>query len=411
MLSKSEAIGRIYCAPGNPGIASLAETRELDIRDPAAVTDFCRSRGIDLVIVGPEAPLVAGVPDALREAGILAFGPGKDGARLEGSKAFSKSFMKKYGIPTAPFDICRAPDECARAIESREPPYVIKADGLAGGKGVFLPEQRDDALAVCRDLLESRALDGAGRVVVIEDYLPGLELTALAVTDGESFRLLPPSRDHKRIYDGDKGPNTGGMGAYAPVTLPAGVMARVAEEILKPTLAGLAAENIDYRGAIYLGLMIGGSGDETKISVVEYNARFGDPETQAILPLISGDFGALALAAASGRLGECPEIEYSGNSLCVVLASGGYPGEFARGAEIHGLDSAGESADTYVFHAGTARAANGEGGIVSNGGRVLSVTGIGPTFETARERAYARVRGISFAGMSYRSDIGWSERA
>jgi phosphoribosylamine--glycine ligase len=407
-LYKSDAIGRLHCAPGNPGIAALAETHKLDICDGTAVTDFCLSRGIGLVVAGPEAPLAAGVPDDLRRAGIPVFGPGKDGARLESSKAFSKSFMKKHGIPTAPFDICRTLGECERAVGLREPPYVIKADGLAAGKGVFLPERKAEALDICRELLEGRALGDAGRVIVVEDYLPGRELTVFAVTDGESYRIMPPSRDHKRIYDGDKGPNTGGMGAYSPVALPAGLMDRVAEEVLRPTLAGLAAENTDYRGVIYMGLMLREENGGVKISVVEYNVRFGDPEAQAVLPLLSGDFGSLTLKTALGELGECPETVFSGSALCVVLAAVGYPGKFERGAEISGLDRDAEFDGAYVFHAGTAL--NGEGKIVTNGGRALAVTGTGPTFESAREKAYARVSAISFDGMHYRRDIGWSER-
>jgi phosphoribosylamine--glycine ligase len=351
---------------------------------------------------------VAGVADALRGAGVPVFGPGRDGARLEGSKAFSKSFMKRHGIPTAPFDICRTLGECARALGRREPPYVIKADGLAAGKGVFLPERKAEALNVCCELLEGRALGDAGRAIVTEDYLPGRELTVFAVTDGKSYRILPPSRDHKRIYDGDKGPNTGGMGAYSPVALPVGLMDRVAKEVLEPTLAGLAAENTDYRGVIYMGLMLREENGGVKISVVEYNVRFGDPETQAVLPLMSGDFGSLALKTALGELEDCPETVFSGCALCVVLAAGGYPGEFKKGAEMSGLDRDAEFEDTYVFHAGTT--VNGEGKIVSNGGRVLAATGVGPTFEVARERAYARASAIGFEGMHYRRDIGWSER-
>jgi phosphoribosylamine--glycine ligase len=409
MLSESRATGRVHCAPGNPGITALAETHAFDICDGAAVTDFCLSRGIGLVVIGPEAPLVSGVADALRGAGIPVFGPGRDGARLEGSKAFAKSFMKKRGIPTAPFDICRALGECERALDGREPPYVIKADGLAAGKGVFLPERKTEALDICRELLEGRALGDAGRAIVVEDYLPGRELTVFAVTDGKSYRVLPPSRDHKRIYDGDKGPNTGGMGAYSPVAFPAGLMDRVTDEVLKPTLAGLAAENTDYRGVLYMGLMLREERDGVKISVMEYNVRFGDPEAQAVLPLLSGDFGSLALKTALGELGEYPETVFSGSALCVVLAAGGYPGEFERGYEISGLDRDTEFDGTYVFHAGTA--VNGEGKIVTNGGRVLGVTGVGPTFESARERAYARAGVIGFEGIHYRRDIGWTERA
>jgi phosphoribosylamine--glycine ligase len=408
-LSKSKAIGKLHCAPGNPGIASLAEVHKLDPGDADAVLSLCREHGVGLVVIGPEAPLVAGVSDKLREAGIAAFGPGSSGARLEGSKAFSKGFMKRHGIPTAPFDICRTPEECGAALLKRKPPYVIKADGLAAGKGVFLPSKHDEALGICRDLLSGKALGDPGRTLVIEDHLPGHELTVFAVTDGESFRILPPSRDHKRAYDGDKGPNTGGMGAYAPVTLPGGLIDRVAEEVLKPTLSGLASEGIDYRGVIYMGLMLRETGDGTAISVVEYNVRFGDPETQAVLPLLSGDFGLMVRSAAEGRLGECPATGSDGNAMCVVLASGGYPGDFAKGFVISGLDDKKERDGAYVFHSGTAR--DGNGNVVTNGGRVLSAVGVGTTFEAARERVYGRIENLNFKNMRYRRDIGWSETA
>jgi phosphoribosylamine--glycine ligase len=371
------------------------------------VLSICSKYGIGLVVVGPEAPLVAGVSDRLREKGIRVFGPGADGAKLEGSKAFSKAFMHRHGIPTASFDICQTPEECGAALTKRKPPFVIKADGLAAGKGVFLPDKRDEALDICRDLLSGRILGDSGRTLVIEDHLPGKELTVFAVTDGKSFRLLSPSRDHKRVYDGDKGPNTGGMGAYAPVKIPDGLLNRVAEEALRPTLSGLVSEGIDYRGVIYMGLMLDGAGHDTKISVVEYNVRFGDPETQAVLPLLQGDFGLLVKSAAGGALDECPDIRNSGNALCVVLASRGYPGEFSKGFKISGLDDKREYVGTNVFHSGTAD--DGSGNIVTNGGRVLSVVGVGATFDVARERAYDRIGALDFKNMHYRHDIGWSE--
>jgi phosphoribosylamine--glycine ligase len=384
-----------------------AAIHKIDPCDAGAVLPLCEAHKIGLIVVGPEAPLVAGVSERAREAGIAVFGPGADGAKLEGSKAFAKDFMKRNGIPTAPFDICRTPEECEAALSSRKPPFVIKADGLAAGKGVFLPNEIGEARAICQDLLSGKSLGDAGRTIVIEDYLSGSELTVFAVTDGKAFTLLPPSRDHKRAYDGDKGPNTGGMGAYAPVTLPDGLLDRVTDEVLKPTLAGLASDGIDYRGVIYMGLMLSGEGSETRVSVVEYNVRFGDPEMQAVLPLLKGDFGALMQAAANGILGECPIIKSEGNAMCVVLTSGGYPGDFVKGMRIAGLGQEDGDAGAYVFHAGTG--CDGEGNIVTNGGRVLSVVGTGETFAAARERAYQRIRTLSFENMHYRSDIGWSE--
>ncbi|MDR1511035.1 MAG: phosphoribosylamine--glycine ligase [Synergistaceae bacterium] len=406
-LSKSNVIGKIHCAPGNPGIAELARTHGADPGDIEAIRALCADNGIKFALIGPEAPLVSGLADALRGAGIAVFGPGAKGAMLEGSKAFSKAFMARHGIPTAPFDICRTEDECAAALAKRKPPFVIKADGLAAGKGVFLPDDRGEAMEICRGLLSGETLGDSGRTLVIEDYLHGKELTVLALTDGETFKILPPSRDHKRAYDGDRGPNTGGMGAYSPVCLPGGVIARVADEVMKPTLSGLASEGIEYRGVLYMGLMLAETGGNAEISVVEYNVRFGDPETQAVLPLLLGDFGRLALSAAEGTLRGCPDIEYGGNAFCVVMASGGYPGKFRKSLVISGLDDEDAPAGTFVYHAGTSR--NDDGSVVTNGGRVLSVVGTGGDFAAAREKAYARIAGITFENMHYRRDIGWSE--
>ena len=406
-LSKSNVIGKIHCAPGNPGIAELARIHDADTCDAEAIRALCEKNGIKFAVIGPEAPLAAGLSDELRGAGIKVFGPGAKGAMLEGSKSFSKGFMARHGIPTAPFDICHTGDDCAAALAKRKPPFVIKADGLAAGKGVFLPGDSGEAMEICSGLLSGETLGDAGRTLVIEDYLPGKELTVLAVTDGKSFRLLPPSRDHKRVYDGDKGPNTGGMGSYSPVRLPACVLPRVADEVMRPTLSGLTSEGVEYRGVIYMGLMLAETGGSTEISVVEYNVRFGDPETQAVLPLLREDFGQLALSAAEGALRGGPDVEYGGNAFCVVMASGGYPGKFRKGMVISGLDSKNAPAGSFVYHSGTAE--NDNGRVVTNGGRVLSVVGTGGDFAAARKNAYARVAEITFEDMHYRRDIGWSE--
>jgi phosphoribosylamine--glycine ligase len=406
-LSKSDEIAELHCAPGNPGIASLARVHGIDACDADAVVAFCRSNGIGLVVIGPEAPLVCGVSDALRENGVGVFGPGASGARLEGSKAFSKEFMRRHGIPTAAFDVCLDAGECARALDKRRPPYVIKADGLAAGKGVLLTGDRAEAEAICSRLLSGETVGDAGKKLIIEDHLPGKELTMFAMTDGKSFKLLPPSRDHKRIFDGDKGPNTGGMGAYSPVTLPDGIIGRVTDEVLRPTLEGLRADGIDYRGVVYMGLMLNETPGGVKISVVEYNARFGDPETQAVLPLIKSDLGKILRACAEGWLGECPDPVAEGAALCVTLASEGYPGTYAKGFPISGLGDFERGDGTYVYHAGTKTNERGE--TVTAGGRVLSVVGTGAAFAIARERAYARVNEISFEGKRFRRDIGRSE--
>jgi phosphoribosylamine--glycine ligase len=404
-LSKSGITNKLHCAPGNPGIGGLAELHDVDVCDKAAIKDLCIFLNIDLAVVGPEAPLVAGVADELRSAGILVFGPGAGAARLEGSKAFAKQFMARHGIPTARFDICASMTECENAIASRRPPYVIKADGLASGKGVFLADDAEEAKRACRDLMIEKKLGVSGNVVVVEDFTYGKELTVFALTDGKSFRLLAPSRDHKRAFDGDNGPNTGGMGAYAPPRLPSGFMDQAVKEILRPTLDGLRREGMDYRGVIYMGLMLTETEEGVKLSVVEYNVRFGDPEIQAVLPLFSGDLGAALLACAEGGIERCEDLGNSGAALCVVLASGGYPGTFRKGLPISGLGA--DLPGTLVYHAGTARGRDGE--ILTAGGRVLSVVGVGDTFEEAKKRAYARAGMISFEDMHYRKDIGWSE--
>ena len=411
-LSTSDIAGGLHCAPGNPGMTELARVHRADPCDGTAVLDLCAALDIGLVVVGPEAPLAAGAADVLRGAGVRVFGPGKDGAMLESSKAFAKKFMRRHGVPTAEFDICTTLDECRLAISRRTSPYVVKADGLAAGKGVFLLNDESDALRACEDLIVRGKLGEAGASLVIEDFVPGLELTVFAITDGRSYCILPPSRDHKRVRDGDRGPNTGGMGAYSPVSVPLGVMKLAEDAVLLPTLEGLRSDGIDYRGVIYMGLMVTESASgKHDVSVIEYNVRFGDPETQAVLPLFKGDLARTLLSCAEGRVEPCPPVESQGAALCVVLASGGYPGEFKRGLPISGIGSGGEESSgfpgSFVYHAGTATGE--DGGFVTAGGRVLTVTGVGDTFKEARARAYARVSQISFEGMHYRKDIGWSE--
>jgi phosphoribosylamine--glycine ligase len=413
-LSKSRVTAGLHCAPGNPGIAGIASVHDIDIRYRRSVKNLCAALEIEFVVVGPEAPLADGVADELRANGIRVFGPGAEGARLESSKAFAKLFMRRHDIPTSPFDICASVEECRAALMTRTPPYVIKADGLASGKGVFLPDDIEEALSICDELMRGEKLGVAGKKIVIEDFSPGKELTVLAITDGSAYRLLEPSRDHKRAFDGDRGSNTGGMGAYAPVTLPPGVMDMARDRVLVPTLGGLKMEGIDFRGVLYMGLMLDEAGGSPSVSVVEYNVRFGDPETQAVVPLYGGDLGEAMLAAADGRLGECEAAHSSGCSLCVVMASGGYPGAFRRGFPISGLDKG--LPGVHVYHGGTGyghkRNAAGEKGkreILTAGGRVLSVVGTGDTFAEAKERAYAMTGAISFEGAHYRKDIGWSE--
>lgn len=398
-LLRSEMTDELHAAPGSDAMIG-AVRHMIDPCDSGAVVSLCKSLGVGLVVCGPEAPLVARVGDAVRAAGIPFFGPSGDAAMLEGSKVFAKTFMERHGIPTAKFDVCETLDQCRAAIARRSAPYVIKADGLAAGKGVYLPDDPCEAERICADMIEGRSLGDAGARIVIEDFTAGSELSVFAVTDGTRSIILPPARDHKRALDGDRGPNTGGMGAFAPVTIPDGYLSLVRERVLAPTLAGLREEGRLYRGVLYMGLMITESGP----SVIEYNARFGDPETQAVLPLVDGDLGAMMLDAANGCLERDETISDSRSALCVVAASGGYPGKYATGAVISGLD--GEEDGSMIFHSGTKRVG---GGYVTSGGRVLTVVGVGSTFAEAKSRAYGRIGRISFDGMHYRKDIGWSE--
>ena len=400
-LAASPVIGELHAAPGNPGIARVAATHKVNPASPEAVSELCKELGIELVVVGPEAPLVAGVADELRELGIMVFGPGKDGAMLEGSKAYAKSFMKKHNIPTSGFDCCIRMEECVSAIEKRSAPYVIKADGLAGGKGVFLTEDPAEAVSICEDLISGKILGSSGDTIVIEDFVKGAELTVLALTDGEGLILLPASRDHKRAYDGDGGPNTGGMGAFCPVPgIGEDMMERIKNEIFIPTVKGLRDDDIPYCGVIYAGLMLTEDG---AISLIEYNARMGDPETQAVLSSFGGDFGEAILACCRGKAKDYVPRQETRHSVSLVLASSGYPGKFKTGFPITGLDN--ELPDTHVFHAGTAYKQEEKDCIVTSGGRVLAVVGTGKSLEEARNLAYKRAGTISFEGVFYRKDI------
>ncbi|MEW6397708.1 MAG: phosphoribosylamine--glycine ligase [Bacillota bacterium] len=401
-LGQGSSVSGLFCAPGNAGTAALATNVDVAATDLEGLCAFASREGIDLTVVGPEEPLVRGVGDAFRRAGLLLFGPGGEAARIEGSKAFAKEFMARHGIPTAPF---RVFDDAGRArayIESRGRPVVVKADGLAAGKGAFVCASPDEAVRAATDLLEHGTLGEAGGVVVVEDRLEGEELSVLALCDGESCMLLPAARDHKRVFDGDAGPNTGGMGAYAPVPLPAGLLDVVRGRIMAPAIRGMAREGFPYRGVLYAGLMLTRDGP----AVLEFNCRFGDPETQVILPLLDEDLGELLAAAARGELPRREVRLHNRYAVCVVIASGGYPGPYRRGVLITGLERAAEVPGVVVFEAGTA--CDAEGRLVTAGGRVLGVTGSGQSLEEARERAYRACARISFAGMHFRRDIAGS---
>ena len=399
-FSKSKIVTDIHCCPGNPGISGLASCHSGDPCDPAQMTELCRMLGIELVFIGPEAPLVAGTADALRNEGILVMGPGKLGAQLEGSKVFSKNFMKKHGIPTSSFECCRTIEECKDALDKRSAPFVVKADGLAAGKGAFIPETREEAVSICSMMLENMILEQKGKNIIIEDYVEGQEMTILAITDGETVRILPSSQDHKRALDGDKGNNTGGMGAYSPVPwVDDEFMQRVEKVVLMPTLEGLRNEGIPFCGVIYAGIMVKPDGS---LSVLEYNVRLGDPEAQVVLPVFGGDFGEMILACCKGELSGFKWPEPERVALGVVMASGGYPDKYETGFEINirGEDIPG----TFIYHAGTSTGERGS--LVTSGGRVLTVVGIADSLKDAKGLAYRRLEDVSFKGAHYRKDIG-----
>ena len=399
-LAQSPQVEKIYCAPGNPGIAQTATCVDIPVSDVAALRHFAKQQQIDLTVVGPEAPLVAGIVDEFTADGLRIFGPSQQAARLEGSKVFAKALMRKYAIPTADASFFSNSQEAQAYIEGAPAPFVIKADGLAAGKGVIIARTREAAQTAVQRLMQSRELGDAGNQIVIEEFMEGQEVSALCLTDGKNLCVLPPAQDHKTVFDHDEGPNTGGMGAYAPAPfMTAEIMARVENEILRPTIAAMAKENSPYRGVLYAGLMITKDGPK----VVEFNCRFGDPETQVILPLIESDWAEALWRVANGDLGNY-EFKISPRwAVSVVLASGGYPGNFEKGKLINGLERI-HGQDTMVFHAGTLLDHNGN--FLTNGGRVLAVTGVADAFLTAHEKAYCAAGKIQFENMHYRKDIG-----
>ena len=403
-LAQSAQVEKIWAAPGNPGIAAVekCECVELNLNDLDAVAVFAEEHGIDLTVVGPEATLVAGIADVFASRGLAVFGPSKAAAQLEGSKAFAKNIMAKYDIPTAFFKVCEDIETAKAYVKEKGAPIVIKADGLAAGKGVVVAMTEAEALEAIDEMMgEQHKFGGAGARVVIEEFMQGEEASLLAFTDGEHIVPMIASQDHKRAFDGDKGPNTGGMGTYAPAPVLTDILRlRAVEKILKPIVAAMKAEGMPYKGCLYAGLMV--CGDEVK--VVEFNCRFGDPETQVVLPLLDGDLAEIMLACATGGLDKVDIGWKDKATVCVVLASGGYPESYKNGYPISGLDKADALPDTVVFHAGTKIS---DGGVVTAGGRVLGVTAGGKDIAEAQERAYKAVSLISFTDMQYRKDIAW----
>ena len=401
-LVQSPKVEKLWVAPGNPGIALLdkCECISLDVENLNLVADFAEENKIDLTVVGPEAPLVAGLADVFEARGLAVFGPSKAAAQLEGSKAFSKNIMAKYNVPTAFFKICDNLEDAKAYVEEKGAPIVVKADGLAAGKGVVVAFTKEEALAALDDMMGDFKFGSAGARVVLEAFMDGEEASLLAFTDGKIIVPMIASQDHKRVFDGDQGPNTGGMGTYAPApVLTPALREKATEEILKPMVAAMQAEGTPYKGCLYAGLMV--KGDSVK--VVEFNCRFGDPETQVVLPLLESDLAEIMLACAKGELDQV-EINWSNQAaVCVVIASGGYPESYEKGKEISGLVQAAE-AGSVVFHAGTK---SSEGKIVTAGGRVLGVTAVAENIKAARDKAYQGVEKISFEKAFYRKDIAW----
>ena len=389
-LSQDPAVSEVHVAPGNPGIAAVAELHEVDPLDGGQVADLAVRLGVDLVVVGPEAPLVAGVADAVRERGVAVFGPSRAAAQLEGSKAFSKQVMADAGVPTARAFVCTTPEEAAVALDELGPPYVVKDDGLAAGKGVVVTESRDEAVAHA----------AACERVVIEEYLDGPEVSLFVITDGVTAYPMQPAQDFKRIFDGDAGPNTGGMGAYTPLAwAPDGLVDEVMATVAQPTIDEMARRGTPFSGLLYVGLALTSRGTR----VVEFNARWGDPETQPLLALLESPLSSLFMGAATGTLGDVAAPVWShGAAVAVVMASRGYPESSSSGDVITGVEDAEALDGVHVIQAGTALR---DGSLITAGGRVLAVIGTGPTVADARAAAYDGVDRISFDGAQHRSDI------
>ena len=398
-LAQSPLADKIFALPGNPGIAELATCVEgVDVKDHSAVIDFTRRNEIGLVVIGPEAPLVEGLADSLIDADIKVFGPTAQAAQLEGSKIFAKQLMKKYAIPTARYEVF-SDAQSARSYVIREgAPIVIKADGLAAGKGVIVAQTVEEALNAIDEIMTQKSFGDAGARIVVEEFMDGEEASLLAFTDGKTVVPMIPSQDHKRVDDGDQGLNTGGMGSYAPApVVDQNVLNKAVENILKPTVEAMAKEGKTYRGCLYAGLMI----VDGEPKVVEFNARFGDPETQVVLPLLKSDLVELMIACADGTL-DNQTIEWSDESaVCVILASGGYPKSYRKGLEIDGINKA-KALGSVIFHAGTTQR---DGKLVTSGGRVLGVVSLDKNIRAAVDKTYKAVGVINFDGMHFRHDI------
>lgn len=399
-LRRSPLVEQVYCVPGNAGISREAICRQGDVASPGAMVELAEEIGADLTVIGPEAPLVAGVADEFRARNLLVVGPGAAGAQLEGSKFFAKRFLQQHGIPTAEFAVLESPEDAARHIGDFGFPVVLKADGLAAGKGVLVLHKESEARAAAELMLAGKIVGEAGRRAVLERFLPGEEVSFIVLSDGAHYYALPPTQDHKAVYDDDEGPNTGGMGAYCdPAILSEAQREVILSRFVEPTLDALRSAGCPYRGFLYFGLMMTADGPQ----VLEFNVRLGDPETQPLLYRMESDLAPLLEAAARGAGISDVAVEWSpGPTVCVVAASKGYPGPYEQGMEIFGIDEA-EEQGVKVFHAGTKFV---EGRLVTAGGRVLGVTAGGEDLPTAIDNAYQAMTGIHFEGMHYRRDIG-----
>lgn len=399
-LAKSPKADKIYCAPGNAGIGQIAELVPIQVNEFEKLAAFAEEKRVGLVVVGPDDPLADGIVDVFEAKNIPVFGPRKNAAHIEGSKTFMKDLLKKYNIPTAAYEKFDNYEQALQYLQSRPVPIVIKADGLAAGKGVTVAFTREEAETALKNIMIDKVFGESGSQVVIEEFLEGQEMSILSFVDGETVRPMVAAQDHKQVYDGDKGPNTGGMGTYSPLPhIADSIIEEAIETIIKPTAKAMVAEGRPFRGVLFAGLMITPDG---KPKTIEFNARFGDPETQVVLPRLKSDLLEIFLAAVNGTLDQV-DIEWSEEAaVCVVLASGGYPASYPKGLPIHGLEEA-QAAGALVFHAGTAM--NEAGEWLTNGGRVLGVVGLGQSIAEARDKAYEAANLITFEGKHQRSDI------
>ena len=399
-ILQSPKVSKVYCAPGNAGISEQATIVPIKANAIDELLDFALKEKIDLTVVGPEDPLTQGIVDRFESKGLGIFGPGRKAAEIEGSKAFAKEMMKKYRIPTADYEVFENPGEAEAYIRKKGAPLVVKADGLASGKGVIICKTVEEAVRWARQIMMDRVFGEAGKRLVVEEYLVGEEASYIALTDGKAILPLASSQDHKAIFDGDEGPNTGGMGAYSPAPVVTDeAHERILEKVLRPLIQGMGEEGRPYRGVLYAGLMI----DNGHPKVLEFNARFGDPETQPMFMRMKGDLVPILEACMNGSLSRC-RIEWDSRpSVCVVMASRGYPGDYEKGKAIAGLEEVSRMEDVFVFHAGTAQK---DDRVITSGGRVLGVTGLGEDIPKAIEKTYEAVKKISWEGVQYRTDIG-----